>query len=186
MRSNLAYVDDQPNDDVTTTSVFSQHMWRPLSYQSPQVKDYSISGEQITSFDEAFHRSRRERIDPARGDLNLLNSIAKSINEMLSLQPGWDSYGGLPTTEMAARKAIKIISAILSKASCPPAVVPVGDGGVQLEWHNSGWDVEIEVHPNGAVSTFIDNGNFSNTWTNHYLPQDRRFLEAIAAVTSVP
>lgn len=183
MRSNLAYDDDRLYDEVTTSSVFSRQMRRPLPRQAPRVNDYSISGAQVTSFDEAFRQSRIEIIDSANGDLDLLNTIAKSINELLLLEPDWDSYGGLPTSEVAARKAIRIVSGIVAQSARLPAIVPVNDGGIQLEWHNNGWDVEIEVHPDGAVSTFIDNGSISNTWRNHQLPQDRQFIEALAAVT---
>lgn len=183
MRSSLAYDDAHLYDEVTTSSVFSRQMRKPLPRQSPRVQDYSVSGAQVTSFDEAFRQSRIEIIYPADSDLNLLNTIAKSINELLSLEPDWDSYGGLPTSEAAARKAIKIVSGFVAQSARLPAIVPVNDGGVQLEWHNNGWDVEIEVHPDGAVSTFIDNGSISNTWRNHQLPQDRQFIEALAAVT---
>lgn len=186
MRANLAYNVDHPYDDATTSSVFSRQMWRPLPVQSPRVADYSISGTQITSFDEALRQFPIKIIEQADSDVSRLTEMTISINKLLSLNPGWDTYGGLPASEAAARKAVNIISRLISQAARPPAIVPVSDGGVQLEWHNNNWDVEIEVHPDGNISTFVDNGTFSHTWANHQLPQDRRFIEAFEAVTSAP
>ena len=33
------------------------------------------------------------------------------------------------------------------------AVVPTGTGGIQIEWHAHGWDVEIEVNRDGEFDS---------------------------------
>jgi len=39
------------------------------------------------------------------------------------------------------------------KAGRPaPAMVPMSNGGVQLEWHYGGWDIELYVEPDGETS----------------------------------
>ena len=184
MNTNVAYRFDDDAGEAATSSVFSRQMCRSLPEQYPSVGDYSISGTQVISLDEPRHRFRIQLIDASDAGFNLLSGAARSINALLSLAPGWDSYNGLPTSEGAARKAINILSGLVSEAARFPAIVPTGDGGVQLEWHNNGWDVEIEVDPQGTVSAFVDNGAFSNTWSNHQLPRDPRFIEALQSVIS--
>ena len=59
--------------------------------------------------------------------------------EMRNLQPNWDSYGGRQISESA-------ISAI--ESFC---VVPLSNGGIQLEVHLDGFDVEISVNADGRI-----------------------------------
>lgn len=51
----------------------------------------------------------------------------------------WDSYGGVPTTEAAIATARKLVG------------VSMSNGGVQIELHAGGWDIEIEIMPDGRV-----------------------------------
>jgi len=184
MNANLAFADDcDVNEEV---SAFSRSMARTFWIRSPRVDEYSISGSQVTPINRAHGQFKTEIINSSQADFTQLNAIAKLINQFLSLDTNWDTYGGKPTTEVAARKAMNIITSLLSEGARAPAVVPVNNGGVQIEWHNGGWDVEIEVHPDGSVSTFIDNGVFNREWENHQLPQDRQFIEALQVVTATP
>jgi hypothetical protein len=34
-------------------------------------------------------------------------------------------------------------------------MVPIYDGGVQLEWHQNGYDLEIEFFPDGKMVVFL-------------------------------
>lgn len=38
-----------------------------------------------------------------------------------------------------------------------PAVAPTTAGGVQFEWHQGGWDIEVEVLPNGRAVAWGEN-----------------------------
>jgi hypothetical protein len=65
--------------------------------------------------------------------------------QLRALEPGWDSYKGKPITEAA-------ITAVENALKCfqeMPHIVPCGDGGIQIEWHNHGVDIEIQFSPNG-------------------------------------
>lgn len=63
------------------------------------------------------------------------------------LPAGWDSYQGEPTTQKAAVAAQRFLDALRT----PPAVVPCSDGGIQLEWHTAGYDIEVAFTPDGAI-----------------------------------
>jgi hypothetical protein len=61
----------------------------------------------------------------------------------LPTEDGWDSYGGKPTTEAARRTAENL------------TIVPTSTGGVQIELHAGGMDVEIEIDFAGQVSSVL-------------------------------
>jgi hypothetical protein len=69
----------------------------------------------------------------------------RALGRLLALTPGWDSYGALPVDPACALAAWHLLTAILREDSPAPAVVPTVRGGVQLEWHVKGVDLEIEV-----------------------------------------
>ena len=60
--------------------------------------------------------------------------------QLRSLKPGWDSYGGKPITE----EAIAAVDTL--------AVVPCSNGGVQIEMHRDGWDFEVYFGPDGKMT----------------------------------
>ena len=63
----------------------------------------------------------------------------KWAGRLLALKPNWDSYGA----PRISRDAISTIEHF--------ATVPCSDGGIQLEIHRNGFDIEIEVGPDGAI-----------------------------------
>ena len=67
---------------------------------------------------------------------------------LAELKGNWDSYGGLPIDAAAMERA----KAWLRNA----AVIPCSDGGVQLEWHSDGCDVEIVFRPDGSTEAYAE------------------------------
>lgn len=53
-----------------------------------------------------------------------------------SLPDNWDTYGGIAVTEDHARRAWQFLSRVMRPALPLPSFVPLGDGGIQLEWDN--------------------------------------------------
>ena len=68
--------------------------------------------------------------------------VVSRLEGALSLAPGWDSYSALPTTATEVEAAILFLASFLDHDSAPPTIVPLPDGGIQLEWHRGGVDVE--------------------------------------------
>ncbi len=61
------------------------------------------------------------------------------VAHLATLQQGWDSYGAGPLSPAA----LAVADAFW--------VVPTADGGVQLEMHAGGMEIEISVNPAGQV-----------------------------------
>ncbi len=75
------------------------------------------------------------------------------VDSLARLGTGWD--GGLSPPIAAsvielARKAV--ISAAQAEDAAAPHVAPIPGGGIQLEWHLLGKDLELEIHPSGELS----------------------------------
>jgi len=66
-----------------------------------------------------------------------------------ALKENWDSYGAGPISPAALAAA----RAFLDDAQ----VVPCSSGGVQLEWHTLGGDVELQFNPDGTADFFASN-----------------------------
>jgi len=77
-------------------------------------------------------------------------SVAHALRQLRDLPPGWDSYGAHRVQEGAVHSAFEILWAIADDPQLPqPSIVPTSAGGLQIEWHRPGVDLELEIAPNG-------------------------------------
>lgn len=85
-------------------------------------------------------------------------AVLPKVCEYLTLAPGWDGYQGRPLKHETGLFALKILNDIMGPRTPVPHVVPVGNGGVQLEWHLPDCDLELYVAaPYDCELTFTDN-----------------------------
>ena len=50
---------------------------------------------------------------------------------------------------------LMVLIEILDNDTPPPSVVPTYEGGLQVEWHRNGVDLEIEISPDGNAEYFF-------------------------------
>ncbi|HEX3130798.1 MAG TPA: hypothetical protein VH394_25915 [Thermoanaerobaculia bacterium] len=67
------------------------------------------------------------------------------IAGLLKMPAGWDSYGAKPIDRQRAAAARYVVWMSIASGAPPPAIVPTSDGGIQLEWHRCGVDLEIRA-----------------------------------------
>lgn len=87
-----------------------------------------------------------------------LDRVESDIAALEALPPGWDSYGGLPPAPAAIAAAHSLTFALHLAGrldGLSPSVVPGAAGQVQLEWHASGMDLEIEFDADGGCAYLL-------------------------------
>lgn len=86
-------------------------------------------------------------------------SFEKSVEgvvDLLGLQEGWNSYSAKPIGHGNAVRAVEVLFELLGSRTPPPIVVPTVRGGIQLEWHTKGVDIEVYIRSPTDVSFFAE------------------------------
>lgn len=86
------------------------------------------------------------------------------LTELGRLTPDWDTYGGEPPTRASLATAYALLFEVAERFGepfgervRPFAIVPLAAGGVQIEWRQTGAEVELEIGPGGDIAyLFID------------------------------
>lgn len=81
---------------------------------------------------------------------------AESLGTLLKLEENWDSYGAKRISPETILAAFQLLIAIMNDKSPSASIVPTPMGNVQIEWHCSGIDLEIEVAQDGKYSVLYD------------------------------
>jgi hypothetical protein len=91
---------------------------------------------------------------------------AEQIDALANVPANWDSYGGLPVTDIALNVALRWATALPLEDgfACPVNKTKEGSG-VQLEWHQDGWDLEISIEANGSRSWWFRRGQWEQEGT---------------------
>ena len=84
-------------------------------------------------------------------------NIEDRLVSFLSLEKGWDAYDAPPPDFDAVVAAFDLLMMISEDSTPAPQVVPTPNGGVQLEWHERGIDLEIEVRSEFQFDVFYEN-----------------------------
>jgi hypothetical protein len=86
-------------------------------------------------------------------------AFAKSVEavlDLLTLPAGWNSYSAEPVAQHTAIRAIRLLAELLGPDTPQGAVVPTVRGGIQLEWHTKGVNIEVYVESPDEVSFFAE------------------------------
>ena len=75
----------------------------------------------------------------------------EKLAHLLDLPEGWDSYGARAVDPRCALAAIRVLAGVMCPGTPAPSIVPTPAGGVQLEWHINGVDLEIEIETPSRV-----------------------------------
>lgn len=103
------------------------------------------------------HRQRTDSVRPSAPRpvrAACAAGLKEKISAALALPNGWAGPGSVtPSVEIAYRVESLVIGA-LSGLDDPhlPFIVPMADGGLQVEWHQNGADLEVAFFGSGEVS----------------------------------
>jgi hypothetical protein len=91
-------------------------------------------------------------------------AAARHVKRLLRLLPNWDSYGAKTIDRQRAETAIYLLWVAIASGVPTPAIVPTSDGGIQLEWHRCGVDLEIQVTSGTSLEVFFENISTGETY----------------------
>lgn len=111
--------------------------------------------------------------------------LFQSLSELLMLSKNWDSYGANRIDPSLVSNSITLLLLIIDKDVPRPSVVPTSDGGIQLEWHTRGIDMEISVELKDKFNLFFKDrvgGNLIDQEVK--LSNPKLFLDSISTIAS--
>ncbi len=110
------------------------------------------------------------------------NSLLTEIGQIGELEENWDSYGARPIDPRCAEATTNLLLSVLDPGTPKPCVVPTNRGGIQLEWHRAGVDLEVEIESPAQVHVFFEDHRAGTeeeiTLTGDLRPL-KRFLERL-------
>jgi hypothetical protein len=102
----------------------------------------------------------------------ILRPALKKLAQIEALEPDWDSYGGSPPSARSLAMAQAIMLRVVTqfgKRGVPAEVMPIADGGVQLEWQGRAGALALNAAPDGSWSyLLIERGPDGRTFTEQY------------------
>lgn len=97
---------------------------------------------------------------------SMLITAIRKLDELQNLPQDWDSYGADPISQNAIETAKSIIISVMKSFSNAIGdvvqltdVIPIADGGVQLEWVGPHAELEVEISPNSNISLLYISGS---------------------------
>jgi hypothetical protein len=67
------------------------------------------------------------------------------LDRLAALPPGWDREGADPMDPAIVTAARQLVAALPDDTLGTPAVVPIADGNLQLEWNDGPRSLELEI-----------------------------------------
>lgn len=85
----------------------------------------------------------------------MVNRAVGQVNKLRLLTEGWNGRHAREITEAAAIGAVLAASLVAVGHGARPQVFPLPGGGLQVEWHYAGRDLEIEVEADGSLHILV-------------------------------
>jgi len=104
--------------------------------------------------------------------------IMQGFVDVLTLPPDWNSYGAGAIDPKIVLYAMTFMNGLLVPSTPAPRVVPLSSGGLQVEWHRQGLDLEI-VFDRDEQPIFTYRNRVNEEDSEHALPNDIGLLRSI-------
>lgn len=80
--------------------------------------------------------------------------VAERLARLLDFRPGWDGHEARPIRRTIVDFACSLLPRLVCQGCPVPFIAPLPSGGLQLEWHRNGWDLEIEILGPGRLYAY--------------------------------
>ena len=135
------------------------------SLDSPQTFSELIGSNIVIDEDQRRRTSIEDRLDvefvasrseEVRPIASLAEQAEPKIIELLALDQGWDGYGGIPVLPSVAACARRLLNTFAHHTRIVPDIVPLSNGGLQLEWFVGGDEFEVRIDSDCVASVFYE------------------------------
>jgi len=109
--------------------------------------------------------------------------VRHSVYELLSLEENWDSYGAAPIRQEFLASASSLLQSIMDEDTPLPSIVPTTPGGVQVEWHCDGIDLEIEIESTSRINVYFEDARTGVSWEEAFT-SDLHKLSTVVSMLS--
>ena len=100
-------------------------------------------------------------ITGSRPDLRpLLGTVAR----LVTLPENWDSYGAMAVKPLLVQYGLSLLNGLMRSRTPLPAMVPTSRGGIQLEWHCRGIDLEVTIETLGLIHVSFEDNRTLEEW----------------------
>lgn len=93
-----------------------------------------------------------------------MEDVTTRFAELLALKLGWDTHGGKPIDPANVREAGRFLATVMAPSTPAPIIVPTGGGGLQLEWHRAGLDVELLFGEDDLPELYVGDLSSGREW----------------------
>lgn len=115
-----------------------------------------------------------------------LPPILDRFEELLSLDPNWDSYGALPINPTHAVAALRLLTEIMCGTTPVPAIVPTVQGHIQVEWHTPTTTLEIETLSVSRFHVYMEDTVRQIDWEGEIVSNFTPLVHHISAFSGHP
>jgi hypothetical protein len=91
-----------------------------------------------------------------------------AIVQFLNLEPGWNSHAAAPPSLAAAEASLDVLVMAVGLAAPAPSLVPLSTGGLQLEWHIGGVDLEAAIEQDGTLAVLYEDSRTGEQWEREF------------------
>ncbi len=112
-----------------------------------------------------------------------LQPALDQLRQLCQLRNGWNSYRARHVTPASAVAALNLLDRTMLPTTPAPSIVPTASGGVQLEWHTHGIDLEVGITPSRNVTAAYEDQVDGGEWEDELGPDLAQLANALAALS---
>ena len=112
--------------------------------------------------------------------------VAERLGHLLALRDGWTGAASARVERRLAELVLNdVLPIVMPDQGGPlPQIVPCVDGGLQLEWHVGGWNIEVTLSPLGDIWVSADAIQGDEDWEGTFRERGHDLQIALKTISS--
>ena len=98
--------------------------------------------------------------------------------------PDWDGYGGRAIDFNTIYSTFELLKLVMKDETPVPSIVPTSIGGIQIEWHVHGIDLEVEFITPVRLEGLFEDSVTGVEWEKDLTLNLNPLVEAISILTN--